>query len=449
MKKIDHVTDGPVFLSVLKLGWPVMISYLLYTSFSIIDAIWIGRLGPNALAASGPAQFASWSLIAVGEIIGIGTTALVARRVGSGDLGAAGRVVAQAAVLVIAAGLITLSTGGALVKLLFHLLGTSPEVSHLGVQYLSILFYGGIFNFAALFLESTLRAAGDTRTPLFITGSGLVLNTILDPLLIFGIGPLPELGIQGAALATVLSQSVMVIAFILHFRSSRAIIPVDMRAAWKPDPATWWKIIRIGAPVSMITVLFTLVYLFLTSFLARFGTVPVAVLGVGNRLEGITYLVAHGLSVAASTLVGQNLGANQPKRAAASAWMASLIGMAFGTFVALLFTLFPESIFALFTTDGDVIAQGAEFLRILAVCQTVMALEVVMYGAFAGAGDTVPATVISVIFNALRIPAAWIIAVPLGYGPEGIWWMIAISCIIRALLLGGWFRRNRWMDKQV
>jgi len=322
-------------------------------------------------------------------------------------------------------------------------------VSRLGYEYLSILFYGGVFHFAALFLESTLRAAGDTRTPLFITGSGLVLNTILDPLLIFGIGPFPELGIRGAAAATVLSQAAIVLVFTFYFRSSRAILPVDLRAAKRPDPATWWRIITIGAPASMITVLFTVVYLFLTSFLARFGTVPVAVLGVGNRLEGITYLVAHGLSVAVSTLVGQNLGAAKPRRAAASAWIASLLGMGFGTIVALLFLFLPEEIFGLFTTDKVVIAEGAKFLRILALCQTVMALEVVMYGAFAGAGDTLPATVISVVFNSLRIPAAWIVAVPLGYGPIGIWWMICISCIIRALLLGGWFRRNRWMTKEV
>jgi len=449
MKRDDYLIEGPVIVSVLRLGWPVMLSFLLYTGFSIVDAIWIGRLGPEALAASGPAQFTSWSLIAIGEISGIGTTALVARRVGAGEKGEAGRIVGQAVVLVIVAGLVTLLAGGPAVRALFRLLGTSPEVSRLGFQYLSVLFYGAIFHFAALFLESTLRAAGDMRTPLYISGSGLLLNILLDPLLIFGVGPFPELGIRGAAIATVISQAAIVVVFIAHFRSGRAVIPIDLRAARRPDPATWWKIISIGMPASIITVLFTVVYLFLTSFLARFGTVPVAVLSVGNRLEGVTYLVAHGLSIAASTLVGQNLGASNPKRAAAAAWMASLLGMGFGFFVALLFAIFPEQIFALFSSDPVVIREGAKFLRILAICQVLMAVEVVMYGAFAGSGDTLPATIISTLFNALRIPAAWVIAIPLGFGPTGIWWMISISCIIRAILLAGWFRRNRWMSKVV
>jgi putative MATE family efflux protein len=448
-KDYEFVTQGSVLASVAKLGWPVMVSYLLYTGFSIVDAVWIGRLGPDALAASGPAQFASWSLIAVGEIIGIGATALIARRVGAGERERAGRVAGQAAVLVVAAGLLALVAGGPAVRLLFRLLGTSPEVSRLGCEYLSLLCYGAVFQFAALFLESALRAAGDTRTPLFITGSGLLVNALLDPLLIFGVGPMPELGIRGAAAATVLSQAAVVAVFVIYFRSSRAAVPLDLRAARRVDPSLWWKIVSIGAPASAITVLFTVVYLFLASFLARFGTVPVAVLGVGNRLEGITFMVAHALSVATSTLVGQNLGAGRPERAASAAWLASALGMAFGTVVALAFRLIPETIFSLFTADPEVIVEGAVFLRTLAYCQTLMAVEVVMYGAFAGAGNTVPATVISVLFNALRIPAAWIISVPLGYGPVGIWWMIAISCVIRALLLAGWFRRNRWMRKEV
>ncbi len=439
-----HILEGPVVLSVARLGWPVVASFFLYTGFSIIDAVWIGRLGPDALAASGPAQFASWSLMAIGEIIGIGSTALIARRIGAGRPDLAGRVVVQAAILVAGAGAVTLLSGATVVRLLFRLLGTTPAVSDLGFAYLSMLFYGGVLLFAAFFLESVLRAAGDTKTPLFITGSGLVFNTLLDPLLIFGVGPFPEMGIRGAAVATLISQGAIVTVYLAHFRGGGAAIPIDAREAKRFDPATWWTIIRIGAPASAITVLFTVVYLFLTSFLARFGTVPVAVLGVGNRLEGITYLVAHGLSIAASTLVGQNLGAKQPGRAAEAAWTASLMGVAFGALVSIAFIAFPEWIFARFTTDAEVIAEGAVFLRILATCQCLMAVEVVLYGAFSGAGDTLPPTVISTLLNALRIPAAWLIALPLGFGPVGIWWMIALSCMLRAITLAAWFRRGRW-----
>ncbi len=449
MESRRFILEGSIAGALFRLGWPVMLSFLVYSGFTLVDAIFIGRLGPSALAASGPAQFASWLLIAVGEVIGVGTAAVIARRVGAGESGEAGRMVAQGGILVLLAGAGALITAGPAAHYLFLLIGTDPEVSRLGYAYLSILFRGAIFSFSSLFMESALRAAGDTRTPMFITGGGFLLNALLDPLLIFGAGPVPALGIEGAAIATVISQATMVCFFLAHFRSDRTAVPIDFRAARVPDLAVWGKIIRIGAPVSMITALFSAVYLFLTYFLAKYGAVPIAVVGVGNRLEGITYLIAHGLSVAAMTLVGQNLGAGKSDRAEKAAWMASGIAAGMALLIGLAFFLFPRWIFGFFTDDPTVLEEGVRFLRIVALCQGFMGVEVVMYGAFSGAGDTLPATIISTFLNALRIPAAWIVADLLGYGPVGIWWMISLSCIVRGVLLGAWFRRNRWKEKVV
>lgn len=443
-----HLTEGPILGSLFRLAWPVMLSYLLYTGFSVVDAAWIGRLGPEALAAAGPAQFATWLLIAVGEALGVGATALVARRIGEGNRARAAEIAAQGGLLVLVAGAVSVLAGGGASRGLFALLGTEAEVSRLGAAYLSILFYGALFHYGAIYSESVLRAAGDTRTPMLITGSGLVLNAVLDPLLIFGYGPFPRLGIEGAALATVLSHASILSVFLLHFRSGRAAVPLRTARPKRLEPRVWREIVRIGLPASFTTALYSVVYLFLTYFLALFGTVPVAVVGVGNRLEGISYLVSHGISIAVSTLVGQNLGAGKKDRAERSAWFATALAAGLCALVGLVFLAFPETLFRFFSSDPGVIEEGSRFLRIIAVCQFFMGVEVVMYGAFAGAGDTVPPMAISSVFSLGRIPLAWVVAILLGWGPVGIWWMISVTCVVRAVVLAAWFRRNRWMERR-
>lgn len=449
MSNTTHITSGSISGALFRLGWPVTLSFFLYTSFVIIDSIWIGRLGSDALAASGPSQFASWSIFAIGEIIGIGATAIIARRIGAGEMRDAALTLIQGCWMVVLAGLLLAGGGAFFARTLYSHLGTSDIVNALGVRYLSILCYGAIFQFAGIFLESVLRSSGDTRTPLFVTAGGLALNAVLDPVLMFGWWGAPALGIAGAAIATVGSQALIVVVYLFYFRSGRATVPVLPRTEWKFDSYISRRIVQIGLPASAITFLFTIVYLFLTRFLAEFGTAPVAILGVGNRLEAITYLFGHGLSIATSTMVGQSLGAGKPDRAEKTAWYASAIASGFGLCVTALFLGAPEWTFSWFSSDPDVIAGGAVFLRILAICQVFMGMEVVLYGAFSGAGDTIPPTLISTSLNLARIPLAWFVGIDLGYGPLGIWWMISISCIVRGVLLSLWFRRNKWKDKVI
>lgn len=449
MSNTPSITTGSISGALFRLGWPVTLSFFLYTSFVIIDSIWIGRLGSEALAASGPAQFASWSILAIGQIIAIGASAVIARRIGSGDLHDAGLTFVQGCWMVVVAGAALMASGYSLSTTLYSHLGTSDAVNALGVSYLSILCYGAIVQFAGIYLESVLRAAGNTRTPLFITAAGLALNALLDPVLMFGWWGAPALGIAGAAIATVVSQLLIVTVYLIYFRRGAAAVPVLPRAEWKFDAYLSRRIVTIGLPASSITFLFTFVYLFLTRFLAEFGTLPVAILGVGNRLEAITYLFSHGLSIAASTMVGQNLGAGRPDRAEKAAWYASGIASGFALGVTVLFLAAPEWTFSWFSSDPDVVAGGAVFLRIIAICQVFMSVEVVLYGAFSGAGDSIPPTLISTSLNVARIPLAWLIGISLGYGPIGIWWMISISCIARGVLLAFWFRRNKWQEKLI
>jgi putative MATE family efflux protein len=447
--RANDILEGGITRALVHLAWPVVLSTLLYTSFTIVNAIWIGRLGPEALAAVAPAHFAAWILLAIGELFGIGAAALVARRVGERDLERAGTIAAQGGVLVAIAAAVMLVAGGPAARGLFRLIGTEPSVSRAGASYLALLFQGSLFYLASMYVEAVLRAAGDTRTPMMITGAGLLLNALLDPLLIFGVGPFPRLEVQGAAIATVLSYAFTAILFLLHLRRADAALSIRFRFTSGLDPSVLARIVRIGAPPSFSTALFSIVYLFLTHFLARFGTVPVAAVGVGNRLESVSYLLAHGLSIAAATLVGQNLGAGRQARAKEAAWRATLLSVAVTGTVGAFFFFLPHELVRLFSDDAAVLAEGARFLRILSYCQFLMGVEIAMTGSFAGAGDTVPPTIISSLFSAARIPLAWVVSLPLGYGPVGIWWMITVTCMFRGALLAAWFRRDRWMNRTV
>jgi putative MATE family efflux protein len=215
----------------------------------------------------------------------------------------------------------------------------------------------------------------------------------------------------------------------------------------RPSPPLLASMARIGTPPAVSSLLFSVVYLFLSNVMARFGTIALAALGIGNRLESISYLTAGGFGVAASTLVGQNLGAALPRRAERAAWTATAIIVVLTGIYSVLLFCFAEGFVRVFTSDPRVIVEAARFVRILSFCQAFMGVEIVLQGAFGGAGDTLPPTLISVPISLLRIPLAYLLALPLGFGPGAIWWLLSVSCLIRGLLLGLWFRRNRWMQK--
>jgi putative MATE family efflux protein len=247
----------------------------------------------------------------------------------------------------------------------------------------------------------------------------------------------------------VLSQFAGILAYVVYFASGRGRIRphgVDLRVA---HPRVWTRILRIGLPGGLNAFLFTVVYIFLSNALARFGNVPLAVLGVGNRLESINYLIAHGFSVAASTLVGQYLGAGRSGRAERAAWMSALYSALFTGTMGAIFIIFPERIFGIFTTDPDTLAEGVRFLRIIGLSQLWMGVDIAIYGAFVGAGSTVPPMAISSVISVLRVPLAYLAAFSMGGGVTGVWWMISITAIVRGALLAWWFRLGRWKEAKV
>jgi putative MATE family efflux protein len=445
--RFAYLTSGPVGPAVFRLAWPVVLSEAIHTLFHMVDIAWVGRLGAWATAAVSSSMFVLWTIFSLANLVGVGLTAQVSRAIGAQDRERAARATAQAVVFSFSLGIAVSVLMILFSERLFLAIGASPEVVHAGGAYLRIFAAGAPLFFLSITLGAAMRAAGDTRTPMIVTSIALGTNALLDPLLIYGWGPFPRLEVSGAALATIICQAGGGFALIVLAFRGHAGLPFQVRSLLRPEPATMLAQARIGAPYSLVGILFSVNYILFAAVAARFGDAAIAVVGISNRLESITYLGADGFAVAAATLVGQNLGAGRPARAERATWIASgLMGTA-AAILTVLFLLFPRALFGVFTGEGEVVSIGVSYLRILALCQVATALEGVIGGAFVGAGDTVPPMVIHLVFAIVRPVMAIGLAVGTGLGMNGIALTITATCIVRAMVLVVIFRRGRWKDK--
>lgn len=436
------LTTGRLSAAIVRLAVPAVAAALLQLLFLLIDTFWVGRiLGPAALAAVSTGGFAVWMLTALGEMIGVGLTAVAARRHGEGAHGLA----AVAAGTTLAAGLI----GGVFVALagwlglpwLFALMGTPAEVTDLGRLYLGTYLIGTPLVFGYFATEATFRASGDTRTPLMLLGASVVMTLILDPLLILGIGPFPALGIAGAAIAAVLTRGLtLVLGIVVLVR--RRLVRVSV-LHWRSA----LTVARIGAPTAATGVIFSFVYIGLTRVTTRFGTPALAALGVGHKLEGVAYMAATGFALAAAAVVGQNLGAVRPDRARRAGWLTTGYAVAIASAAAVAFLAFPETLMSVFSSDPTVIANGQSYLRIIAVAELAMAVEIVLEGAMGGAGFTLQPMLWSTGLTAARIPlGAWFAG---AFGLAGVWWAISLTAMGRGVAMALLWRGGRWQAARV
>jgi putative MATE family efflux protein len=440
---ILHGTD--LTRLVFGLAGPVFVSRFLHTLFHLANVAWVGHLGPAAIGAVTTSLYLFWTYHSLAELLAIGATSLVARHVGAGDRSTAASTAGQAifAAGVLGIGLLVAGLLGA--APLFQLITDDAEVRRAGASYIGIVSLAAPATCLLFAAEAVFRANGDTKTPMRILLATLALNIVFDPVLILGLGPFPRLGVTGAAIVTTAAQWLGAAIYLVLFLRGRA--PFSVRAlfaGFRPR----WPVIRslaaIGAPITVIGILFSVVYLGLAKIAAGYGTPILAALGIVNRLEGFAFLTADGFGVAATTLVGQNVGAKQLDRAdrlarRARTWSV-LLTLAYG----IVFLLVPEPILRLFTDDPTVIEKGALFLRIVALAQPFQGAELALEGALAGAGDTRPAMFIAVPLSVVRIPIILWLAGPMGMGPVALWWTLTVTAILRGALLEAWFRTGRW-----
>ncbi len=382
-----------------------------------------------------------WILLSLAELASVGLTAVASRRHGERRPDRAAVAVYRAFWLGLILSVVIGVAGLLMLWPLFQLMATPSEVTVQGSSYLAVYLAGAPIVFTYFVMEAAFRSAGDTRTPLVLLAVSLGLNTVLDPLLILGIGPFPRLGIQGAALATLVTRAA---GCLVGYRwlVQRGLVKRAMPSL-RPILQMAW----IGLPVAAGGALFSFVYIVLTRFTSKFGTAALAALGVGHKVESLSYMACIGFGLAAATAVGQNLGAGSKERAVASGRVATMYAAALTGLAGLAFLLVPEHLMSVFSSDPEVIAAGTSYLRIVAVAQVFMALEIVLQMSMEGAGYSLVPWIPSSILTLLRLPLAPLLSRSMGLA--GIWWTISGTGVVRGIAAAWIWRRGRWMDRTI
>lgn len=449
LAKTEYILTGRPYRTIIRLAWPVIISMMAHTVLTITDAAWVGRMGSVPMAAVISSMFVIWIVWSLAEVITSGAVALVSRTLGAKNTARSAYISDHIFRFSVWLSLAFTALGIVLSPWAFAIMGSTPEVREIGTVYLRIFFIAGPLLIAWELFSALYRAAGDTKTPFIISVSSNALNIGLDPLLIFGIGPFPELGVAGAALATLISYGLAIAAYSIALRRRPLPFAFVRRYFARPDWDVVRRAVKVGLPISMSGIVFSIVYLFVNRVTASFGTEAVAALGVGNRIESINFLIAFGFSMAVATLVGQNLGARNPKRAESLAFKTVWLISGFCGVTSVLFFLFALPIAKFFNADPAVWPYCVSYLQILALSQVLMGWEIVFEGAFTGAGDTLPPMIVSIVGSVARVPLAYALALWLGWGVAGVWWTITLTTIVKAFVLYFWFRAGRWKKKEL
>jgi putative MATE family efflux protein len=432
-----HLINDPLPQTIARIALPAVASSLLMTLFFSVDTFWIGtRLGSTALAAASTSVFWIWMLISIAEMVNVGLTAVAARRYGEGRAPEAARIAGDALLLAVVLGALCAMVGVPMLPKLFGIMHAPPEVSALGIRYLATYLLGAPLIFGFFAVDAAFRAAGDTRTPFLLLCASVGVTLFLDPVLIVGWGPIPALGMSGAAIATIGTRAVA-FALGLTIVGRRGVLKFG-----RPDWRVMGQVVRIGLPTAVTGAVFSLIYVLVTRTATQFGTPALAALGIGHRVESWLFMIGVGFGAATAAIVGQNLGAGRPDRAERAGWLSVGFCTLFGVAACVVELLIPEKFAAIFSHDPAVIAEGAKYLRIAAFSQLGICAEIVLEGALGGAGHTLAPMLTSTSITALRIPvAAWAAA---RYGSNGLWWTIALTAMARAVGMMIIWRAGNW-----
>src|SRR5467141_669268 len=442
-------TVGNLNRAIILLAIPMVLEMVLESLFAVVDVFWVGRLGADAVATVGLTEALLRLDFAVGLGLSLSTTSMVARRIGEKDPAGA----AVAGVQAIAIGLAISALVG--IPCLFYgphllrLMGASPDIIAEGSGYARICL-GGSCAIMLLFLNNAIfRGAGDAAIAMRLLWVSNVINLVLDPCLIFGWGPLPKLGVTGAALATFTGRSIGVLYQFYRLLRGTERIRI-LRSQIHLNFSVLLRLLRVSLTGILQFAIAHTSWIGLVRIVSIFGSAALAGYTIAIRILIFVLMPSWGLSNAAATLVGQNLGAKQPERAETSVWRTGLYNMIFLGVIGLFFVIFAEPVIRLFTSDPLVVPLAVSCLRILSYGNIGYAYGMVMLQAFNGAGDTVTPTIVNFFgFWLLEIPLAWFLAITLNMQSRGVFWSIVIAEAAIAAAGIILFKRGRWKVQQI
>ncbi|HZS07750.1 MAG TPA: MATE family efflux transporter [Blastocatellia bacterium] len=442
-------TEGGIGRAIFLLSVPMVLEMMLESLFGIVNVFWVARLGADAMASVAITESVLTVVFTVALGLSMAATATVARRTGEKDAAGASHAAAQSILLGVIASLPIALVGLFGTRLIFQLMGAKSGVMETGLGYGTIILAGNATIMLLFLINAVFRGAGDAATAMRSLWFANIANIILDPLFIFGVGPFPKWGVTGSAVATTIGRGAGVVFQLWMLLGSHGRVKVKL-SEFRPDWKLMWKLLRLSLGGMFQYGVATASWLALTRLIAEFGSAALAGYNVALRIIIFAILPSWGMSNAAATLVGQNLGAGKPDRAEKSVWRAGLANMVFLGFVAVVFVALAEPLIRIFTDDPAVIPYGVSCLRWVSYGYIFYAWGMVMVQSFNGAGDTYTPTVINLFcYWLFQIPLAWTLAMKTQMGADGVFAAIPIAESLLAVVGMLAFRRGTWKERKV
>jgi putative MATE family efflux protein len=437
--------EGPIGAALVRLAVPIILGNVLQTGYQLTDAFWVGRLGATAVAAVSISFPLTFLVIALGSGLAIAGATLSAQYMGAGRQDMVNHVAAQTMLMVAITSAVLGTAGYILSPYLLELVGVAPDVYQGALGFMRVSFIGIIFVFLYVMFQALMRGVGETRAPLAIVLGTVILNFALDPLFIFGWGPLPPHGVMGAALATLVTQAMAAAIGIVIFLRGRHGIQLSW-SGFRPDPPYIKRAFLLGFPGSIELSTRGFGPLLMSFLVASFGTVTLAAYGVGANILQFVTIPAMGLSMSVSTLVSQNMGAGNIQRAERVATLGAAASFVILTLVGVVaYALAPVFVAFFVPNEPGVIAEGAFFIRVMCLSWGGIGVQLCMVSAFRASGNMLMSMVIALVAQfVFQFPLAYVLSKHTSLDAVGVWWSFPITNVGAALVAAGWFAQGGW-----
>ena len=436
-----------IFKQLTILSWPIILAFSMQVGYNIVDIFWVGKLGATAIAAVSLAGNVFFIILAVGQILGSGTIALVAQFYGAKQIDNANNIIRQSLLLVSIIALPVCISGFIFAKQIMSLLGGQADVLIISTSYLRIIFIGFFFQLISFTINYAFRGIGDMKTPMKIMLVATIINLILDPLLIFGLGFFPRLEVQGAAIATVIAKCAsFLFGFIILIRG-RSGIKLNIFKKWYLKTKVVKTILSVGIPVGISYGLMAFSNMAVFRIVSSFSEYALAALGIGIRILQLASLPVVSIGIATTTLAGQSLGARDIKKTMQIGNISMLFSTAITIFFGIIFVTNAKFLVSIFTQNPQVINYGLQFMQIVSLYLVFVGITMSLTGVFRGAGDTLPPMFAGLFKLALLIALAILFSQNLGMGITGVWWAILISYSIETIIITIWYASGKWHKK--
>ena len=437
--RID-LTEGPILKTLVRLAVPVTVSMVMFTVYLMVDLYFVGRLGPEAVAALSISGNAFFIHLGFSAILGTGGMALIAQAFGRKDYDYAARVFKQCILLALIVGVVEATVGLMIAPAYLKYFGGTGKSLEWGIQYFQIFVISFLFMILLYTMGNCYRGMGNTKTPMIIMLQANLMNIVLDPILIFGWLGLPGMGVRGAALASVISQiyALAIYGYLLFVKESH----INIKGKWQLNLGIIRKNLYIGVPSGLNHFLLAANLLITFRVIGDYGTAALASIGIGFRILQAIYIPVIAVASAMAAIVGQNFGANKYKRITgtfARAWLISTMFMLFCTAVC---QTFPDYIIGIFSNDPDVIRFGVSYLRVFSLGFIIVGAIMVFSAVFQGLGKTYPSLIGAVVDNALFAGLVFTLPVYFSWGIQSIWWIKLTTAIIETAVVAVWLKRE-------